>query len=80
MSAPVDVILARVADRANPFGSRPEDRAKIASDLAEFEPLLRAGADHEIVTTVPVAEVVAALEQVAAAATERADGSRNGSL
>ncbi len=42
MSAPVDVILARVVDRANPFGSRPENHAKIASDLAEFEPLLRA--------------------------------------
>ncbi len=32
LSAPVEVILARVVDRANPFGSRPDDRAKIASD------------------------------------------------
>lgn len=32
LSAPVEVILARVVDRANPFGSRPEDLAKIASD------------------------------------------------
>lgn len=76
LSAPVEVILARVVDRANPFGSRPEDRAKIASDLAEFEPLLRAGVDYEVVTTAPVAEVVAALEQVAAAADGRAHGSR----
>ena len=66
LSAPVDVILARVADRANPFGSTPEDRAKIVSDVAAFEPLLRADADHEIVTTAPVTEVVAKLEQVAA--------------
>jgi shikimate kinase len=65
LSAPVDVILDRVADRANPFGSRAEDRRKIANDLAGFEPLLRAGADREIVTTAPVAEVVAALEHVA---------------
>ena len=66
LSAPVEVIFARVADRTNPFGSRPENRAKIAGDLAAFEPLLRAGADYEIVTTAPLAEVVAALERVAA--------------
>jgi shikimate kinase len=65
LSAPVDVILARVADRANPFGSTPADRAKIASDVAAYEPLLRAGADVEIVTTTPVAEVADALEQAA---------------
>jgi hypothetical protein len=33
LSAPVEIISARVVDRANPFGSRPGDRAKIASDL-----------------------------------------------
>jgi broad-specificity NMP kinase len=66
LSAPVEVISARVVDRGNPFGSRREDRAKIASDLAAFEPLLRAGADYEIVTTASVPEVVAALERVAA--------------
>jgi hypothetical protein len=65
LSAPVDVILERVTDRANPFGSTPADRAKIAGDLAEYEPRLRAGADHEIVTTAPIADVVAALERVA---------------
>jgi shikimate kinase len=68
LSAPIDVLLERVTDRANPFGSTSEDRAKIASDLATYEPPLRAGADHEIVTTAPIAEVVAALEQVASAA------------
>jgi shikimate kinase len=67
-SAPLDVILARVGDRANPFGSTREDRAKIASDLAAYEPLLRAGADHEIVTTAPLADVVSALERLARAA------------
>jgi len=59
-------MLGRVTDRGNPFGSRLRDRAKIADDLALFEPRLRAGVDHEIVTTVPVAQVVAGLEQVAA--------------
>jgi shikimate kinase len=71
LSAPVDVILDRVANRANPFGSTAEDRTKIANDLAAFEPLLRAGADREIVTTSPVPEVVAALEQVASGAGHR---------
>jgi RNase adaptor protein for sRNA GlmZ degradation len=65
LSAPVDVILDRVASRANPFGATAEDRTKIANDLAAFEPLLRGGADREIVTTAPVPEVVAALEQIA---------------
>ncbi len=71
LSAPVDVILDRVADRANPFGSTVEDRTKIAKDLAAFEPLLRAGADREIVTTEPVPEVAATLEQVASNAGRR---------
>ena len=65
LSAPLDVLLERVTDRANPFGSSPEDRAKIASDLATYEPLLRAGADYEVVTAAPIASVVSALEQAA---------------
>lgn len=40
-------------------------RAKMVSDLGAFESLLRAGADHEIVTTAPVTDVVAELEQLA---------------
>jgi shikimate kinase len=65
LSAPTDVLLERVADRANPFGSTSADRAKIANDLAVYEPLLRAGADYEIVTTASIAEVVSSLEQAA---------------
>ena len=67
LSAPVEVLLERVAERANPFGAMPDERAKIASDLAAYEPVLRAGADHEIVTTASIAEVVERLEEVAAA-------------
>lgn len=66
LSAPVDIILDRVGGRANPFGSTAQDQTKIANDLAAFEPLLRAGADREIVTTAPIHEVVSALEQIAA--------------
>ncbi len=69
LSAPLEIILDRVAQRTNPFGSRPSEQVKIARDLAEFEPFLRADADHEIVTTASVADVVVALEQVAAALT-----------
>jgi len=42
LSAPVEILLARVLDRASPFGSQPEQRARIANDVAAFEPLLRA--------------------------------------
>lgn len=69
LSAPPDVILARVSNRANPFGATAGDREKIVEDLKTFEPLLRAGVDREIVTTVPIAEVVAELEQIARSAT-----------
>lgn len=65
LSAPIEVLWARVLDRVNPFGSRPEERVKIAADLAAVEPILRARADHEIVTTRPVDEVVAELERIA---------------
>jgi hypothetical protein len=71
LSAPVTVILGRVADRANPFGSTAGHRTRIANDLTLFEPLLRAGADREIVTTAPVHEVVAALEHIASGASHR---------
>jgi broad-specificity NMP kinase len=71
LSAPVDVILDRVANRGNPFGSTAEDRTKIAKDLTAFERLLRTGADREIVTTAPIPEVVAVLEQVASSAVRR---------
>ncbi len=61
------MLLARVAQRANPFGSTATDRAKIARDLAAFEHQLRAGADYKIETTKPVTLVAAELEQLAAA-------------
>jgi hypothetical protein len=39
--------------------------------LATVEPLLRVGADHKIVTTAPLCEVVTALERVASGASNR---------
>jgi dephospho-CoA kinase len=66
LSAPVDVLLSRVASRVNPFGSTSSDRAKIVEDRAVVEPLLRAAADYELVTTAPVTVVARALERIAA--------------
>lgn len=69
LSAPLDVVLARVATRTgNPFGSTSEQREKIARDIAEFEPLLRAGAHVEIITTARLETVVAELERIAGVA------------
>jgi broad-specificity NMP kinase len=65
LSAPIEVLLARVSSRPNPFGSKPEERARIAADLTAVEPLLRAGADLEIVTTASAADVAMALEDLA---------------
>ena len=65
LSAPVDVLLGRVTVRSNPFGSTPGDRAMIVADHAAFQTQLRAGATDEIVTTVPVEDVVRRLEEVA---------------
>lgn len=65
LSAPIEVLLARVTNRGNPFGATAADRAKITEDLATFEPLLRAGADREFVSTMPVIELAGALERIA---------------
>jgi NAD(P)-dependent dehydrogenase (short-subunit alcohol dehydrogenase family) len=66
LSAPLDVILERVAIReSNPFGNTEVEREKIAQDLAAFEPRLRAGATAEIDTRRPLAEVVDELESIA---------------
>ncbi len=66
LSAPLDVILERVATReSNSFGKTDAERKKIADDLAVFEPLLRAGATVEIDTRRPLDEVVDELESIA---------------
>jgi broad-specificity NMP kinase len=66
LSAPVDVILDRVATRdSNDYGKTDAERDLIAQDLAAVEPRLRAGATAEIDTTAPLDEVVDALERIA---------------
>jgi shikimate kinase len=69
LSAPVHVILERVATRdTNDFGKSERERRRILDDLATYEPPLRAGATAEIDTRAPLGEVADALERIAAAA------------
>jgi hypothetical protein len=69
LSAPADVVFDRIARRSsNEYGKSPEERARIAADLAETEPLMRRTATHEIDTTQPLAAVVDQLERIALSA------------
>lgn len=66
LTAAEPVMIERLATRTNnDFGKRPEELAKILSDKASFEARLRAGADVEIDTSVPLAEVVDGVVAVA---------------
>jgi dephospho-CoA kinase len=68
LSAPAEVILARIATRTdNDFGKSHEERAKVLADLAEVEPLLRATASVELDASRPVAEIADVLEALARA-------------
>jgi shikimate kinase len=69
MSAPADVIKERLASRTdNPYGKRPEELAEVLKNLGWVEPLLRRSATHEIVTTVPLDQVVATVLSLVQAA------------
>ena len=62
LSAPVGVILERVAERTtNDYGRGAGERERILSDLAAVEPRLRATSTHELDATRPVEELVEAL-------------------
>lgn len=66
LSVPREVMLQRIATRStNPFGKRAHDQQRILEDLEAVEPLLRATSTVEIATTIPVTEVVDALESIA---------------
>jgi dephospho-CoA kinase len=76
LSAPPDVILERVASReTNEFGKREAERDRILDDLANVEPLLRAGATAEIDTRAPLSEVADALESIADTGLRRVEAS-----
>lgn len=59
LSAPADVLLARIASRANnPYGKRPREWDEIRQNLAVVEPRLRATATVEIDATQTIDAVV----------------------
>ena len=65
LSAPPEVILERIASRTtNEFGKADEERDRILADQAEFEPLLRATATHELDAAQPLDVIVAALAEL----------------
>jgi dephospho-CoA kinase len=62
LSAPPEVMAERLAARtSNPYGKTPAEFSQILDDLNTVEPLLRRVADHEIRTTIPLGDVVAAI-------------------
>lgn len=67
LSAPADVLLERIAARmTNDWGKTPEQRALVLEHVREVEPRLRATCTHEIDTSIPLAEVVERLVEIAA--------------
>ncbi|NUP52735.1 MAG: AAA family ATPase [Catenulispora sp.] len=66
LSAPVEVLVERLSTRTtNSYGKDPAELAETLGYVETVEPLLRASATLELVTTVPVASVAdAVLEHV----------------
>ena len=65
LSAPVEVLLERVAGRPdNPYGRTERQRAEIRRFVREVEPLLRRGATVELDGRRPVAELADVAERL----------------
>lgn len=68
LSAPVDVICQRLAERSNkPYGKWPEQFTETLFHLQTVERRLRLRASHENRTTIPLDEVVAIVLKIARA-------------
>jgi shikimate kinase len=66
LSAPVEVLLARVGTRINnPYGREPDQRAEIVRYVATVEPLLRRGATLELDGRKKPAELADIIERLA---------------
>ena len=66
LSAPADVILARLASRTgNSYGKAPGEAARVLDLIETVEPLLRRAATHEIRTSAPLHAVVAEVLRIA---------------
>jgi len=65
LSAPLDVLLHRVATRTNnPYGKSPAQQDEIRRFVAEVEPLLRLGASIELDGRRPIGELADAIEKL----------------
>lgn len=63
LSAPVEVLIERVATRTNnPYGCSADQQAEIRQHVVNIEPLLRRGATVELDGTRPVGELADAVE------------------
>lgn len=63
LSAPLEVLLERVASRTNnPYGRTAAEREEITRYVGEVEPLLRRGATLELDGRLPVGELAGAVE------------------
>jgi len=62
LSAPAEVLSERLTTRTtNPYGKAPAELAETLEYLETVEPLLRASATLEVVTTIPVGQVADAV-------------------
>lgn len=60
LSAPVNLIKMRLAERLdNPYGKQPQELSEVLDQISWIEPLLRQSATREIITTIPLDQVVA---------------------
>ncbi len=65
LSAPAEVIVARLATRTNnAYGKRPDEVARVLDLQQAVDPLLRKVAGHEIDTSIPLEQVVATVLQI----------------
>ncbi len=66
LSAPVDVLIARVRSRTNnPYGHSPEQQDEIRRYVVEVEPLLRRGATVEMDARMPMDRLADAISRLA---------------
>lgn len=69
LHAPADVLIERLRSRTtNPYGKHPDEVARVLGQMHTVEPLLRRAAGHEIDTSAPLEEVVAAVLRLAQSA------------
>ncbi|HKW22860.1 MAG TPA: AAA family ATPase [Ktedonobacterales bacterium] len=68
LSAPADILVERLRTRTtNSYGKDPEEITRMLELVETVEPLLRRAAGHEIDTSAPLSDVVAALLRLAQA-------------